>query len=94
MTSQQEKRDALAARVTSQAVQLQALDMSIGKLRHQEEKARHGRPGSDGHSPTNETAASIHLTTELKHASTHIHNAIEHLDALASLLRDGSVYDE
>lgn len=90
MTSQQEKRDALAARVTSQTVQLKALNGSIRKLRTQEIKYTQHSPWQEGQTHDNATSPTF-ISTELAHVSTHIDHAIAQLDALASLLRDGSV---
>ncbi|GAA6124208.1 hypothetical protein BPY_23160 [Bifidobacterium psychraerophilum] len=89
ISTPQEKRDALAARVTSQFVQLKALNGSIRKLRTQEsEHAR--RQWQEGQSHDNATSPTF-ISTELAHVSTHIDFALDQLDALASLLRDGSV---
>lgn len=94
MSSQQDKRIALAKRITSQSIQLAALNASINKLRKQELNHVQHRTWPYGPLSDEETATSVHIATELDRTSTHITNAINQLNALASMLTGGSAYDE
>jgi hypothetical protein len=94
MSSQQDKRKALAKRLTSQTIQLTALNASINKLRKQELNHAQQRTWPYWQSPNQDTATSIRNAAELKSASMHLTNAINQLNALAAMLNEGSAYDE
>jgi hypothetical protein len=89
MSSQQDKRNALAKRITSQTIQLTALNASINKLQKQELNHVQHQSWPYWQSTDQDTATSIRTATELKTTSTHITNAINQLNALASMLTDG-----
>ena len=94
MSSQQDKRIALAKRITSQSIQLTALNASINKLRKQELNHVQHQLWPYGQTPDKDTTTSIHTATELTLTSTHLTNAINQLNALAAMLNEGSAYDE
>lgn len=94
MSSQQDKRIALAKRITSQSIQLTALNESINKLRKQELNHVQHQLWPYGQTPDKDTETSIHTATELTLTSTHITNTINQLNALAAMLNEGSAYDE
>lgn len=85
MSSQQDKRKALAKRLISQTVQLKALNISIGKLRVQETKRVQHTSWQEGHP---DDSGTIDIITELGHVSRHVGNAIKQLEELARILND------
>jgi uncharacterized membrane protein len=94
MSSQQDKRIALVKRITSQSIQLTALNASINKLRKQELNHVQHQIWPYGQTTDKDTETSIHTATELTLTRTHITNAINQLNALAAMLKEGSAYDE